>query len=142
MKFSRLALAVAFAPSLALANTPADFDEQLKLPALVVSANRTAEERDAASSAVTVFTRADIERLQPSSVLDLLAHAPGVQITQSGGAGSMSGLFIRGTKTAQSVVLVDGQRISGADAGIAQLEVLSLEQIERVEVLRGSRSAL
>lgn len=142
MKCSRLALAVVFAPSFALATSSADFDEQLKLPALVVSANRTAEERDAASSAVTVFTRADIDRLQPRSVLELLARAPGVQITQSGGAGSMSGLFIRGTKTAQSVVLVDGQRISGADAGIAQLEVLSLEQIERVEVLRGSRSAL
>lgn len=142
MKVSRLALAVALAPTLALANEPSAFDQQLKLPAMIVTAGRQAEPRDKVSNLVSVFTRADIERLQPSSVTELLNRVPGVQVTQSGGRGSLTGLFIRGTKSAQSVVLIDGQRIVDAAGGAAQLEALSVAQIERIEVLRGPRSTL
>ena len=142
MKLSPLALAVALAPSLALAAEPGDFDQQLKMPALVVTSGRQAESRQQATALTTVFTRADIERLQPSSVTDLLRRVPGVQVVRNGGRGSTSGLYLRGTKTAQSLVLVDGQRIGSASDGGAQLEALSVEQIERVEVLRGPRSAV
>ena len=142
MKLSPLALTVALAPSLALAAEPGDFDQQLKMPALVVTSGRQAESRQQATALTTVFTRADIERLQPSSVTDLLRRVPGVQVVRNGGRGSTSGLYLRGTKTAQSLVLVDGQRIGSASDGGAQLEALSVEQIERVEVLRGARSAV
>lgn len=142
MKVSRLALAIALAPGLGLAAEPTDFDQQLKVPALVVSAGRLAEPKAAASNLVTVFTRADIDRLQPGSVADLLNRVPGVQTVQSGGRGSLTGLYIRGTKSAQSVVLVDGQRIVDAAGGAAQLQALSVEQIERIEVLRGPRSTI
>ena len=63
MKLSPLALAVALAPSLALAAEPGDFDQQLKMPALVVTSGRQAESRQQATALTTVFTRADIERL-------------------------------------------------------------------------------
>ena len=142
MKLSRLALAVALAPTLALANEPSAFDQQLKLPALVVTSGRQVEQRSEASSATTVFTRADIERLQPSSVNELLRRVPGLQIAQNGGRGSTTGIYLRGTKSAQSLVLIDGQRIGAASNGGAPLEALSIEQIERIEVLRGTRSAL
>ncbi len=142
MKLSRLALAVALAPTLVLANEPADFDQQLKVPALVITSSRQAEPRSQATNLTTVFTRADIERLQPSSVSELLRRVPGVQITQNGGRGSLTGLYLRGTKSSQSLVLVDGQRIADAASGSAALEALSVEQIERIEVLRGSRSAI
>ncbi len=89
-----------------------------------------------------MFTRADIERLQPSSVAELLDRVPGVQMTQSGGRGSLTDLYIRGTKSSQSVVLIDGVRINGADSGSAALEALAVDQIERIEVLRGARSAI
>lgn len=141
MNLSRLALAVALAPSLALADSPSR-DDALKLEGTLISANREVDTRDAATVASTVFTRADIERLQPSSVLDLLQRTPGVQVTQSGGRGSLTSLFIRGTKTAQNVVLVDGQRIADASSGSPFLEWLSIDQIERVEILRGPRSTL
>lgn len=141
MKLSRLTLAIALAPGLSLAATPSR-DDALKLEDTLISANREVQPRDAATVASTVFNRADIERLQPSSVLDLLQRAPGVQVTQSGGRGSLSSLFIRGTKTAQSVVLVDGQRIADASSGNQFLEWLSIDQIERVEILRGPRSTL
>jgi vitamin B12 transporter len=144
MRLSPLALSAALLPAPLLAEPagPPAYDAALKLPETLVTANREVGTRSESSAASTVFTREDIDRLQPSSVADLLDRVPGVQTVRSGGLGSTTGLYIRGTKSAQSLVLVDGQRIASASAGGAPLELLSVEQIERIEVLRGPRSAL
>ncbi len=141
MKLSRLALAVALLPAAHLYAADKT-EEAIKLSETVITANRTAEERKDSTAAVTVFTRADIDRLQPINVADLLGRVPGVQIQPSGGRGSTTGVFIRGTKTAQTLVLIDGVRVGSASSGGASLQHLNLEQIERVEVLRGARSAV
>ena len=141
MKLSRLALAVALLPAANLYAADKT-EEALKLSDSVITANRTAEDRKDSTAAVTVFTRADIDRLQPVNVADLLTRVPGVQIVQNGGRGSNTSVSIRGTKTAQTLVLVDGVRVGSASAGGASLQHLNLEQIERVEVLRGARSAV
>ena len=117
-------------------------DEALKLSDVVISANRQVQARNDSSAANTVFTRADIDRLQPTSVTDLLSRVPGVQVAPTGGRGSLPGIFIRGTKSAQSLVLVDGQRIANTTSGDSGLQYLNVDQIERVEVLRGSRSVI
>ncbi|MEN8640400.1 TonB-dependent receptor domain-containing protein [Pseudomonas sichuanensis] len=120
----------------------AERDDALKLPDVLISASRQVESRSATSAANTVFTRSDIDRLQPTSVSDLLTRVPGVQVAPTGGRGSLPGIFIRGTKAAQTLVLVDGVRIANATSGDSGLQLLDVEQIERVEVLRGSRSAV
>lgn len=137
MKYAHLAVPALLLPLLAQAN-----DDSLKLPEMVITSGRTAEPLDQATAAATVFTRADIERLQPSSINQLLSRVPGVQVVQNGGRGSNTSLFIRGSSNTQSLILVDGQRIGSASDGGASLQFLSLEQIERIEVVRGSRSAL
>src|SRR5690606_3840209 len=109
---------------------------------IVVTASRQVENAEDTAAATRVYTREDIERLQPGSLPELLGRTAGIQIKRSGGLGSATGLYVRGTKTAQTLVLVDGVRINGADSGAAMLEALSLEQIERVEVVRGPRSAI
>lgn len=128
-------------PAAALAAEPSR-DEALKLPDVLISASRQVESRTATSAANTVFTRSDIDRLQPSSVTDLLTRVPGVQVAPTGGRGSLPGIFVRGTKAAQTLVLVDGVRIANATSGDSGLQFLDIDQIERVEVLRGSRSAV
>lgn len=142
MKRSRLALAIAALPLAAAAESSVDYEQALKLPNTVVTASRTAQDSKETTAAVTVFTRDDIERLQPVNVADLLSRVPGVQIVQSGGRGSSTSVMIRGTSNAQSLVLVDGVRVGSASAGGASLQHLNLEQIERIEVLRGARSAV
>ncbi|MDO4238314.1 TonB-dependent receptor [Pseudomonas sp.] len=117
-------------------------DQALKLSDVVISANRQVQARNDSSAANTVFTRADIDRLQPDSVTDLLSRVPGVQVAPTGGRGSLPGIYIRGTKSAQSLVLVDGQRIANTTSGDSGLQYLNVDQIERVEVLRGSRSVI
>lgn len=142
MKRSRLALAIAALPLVAAAESSLDYEQALKLPNTVVTASRTAQDSKETTAAVTVFTRDDIERLQPVNVADLLSRVPGVQVQQSGGRGSSTNIMIRGTSNAQSLVLVDGVRVGSASAGGASLQHLNLEQIERIEVLRGARSAV
>lgn len=133
------ALSLALLPAGAV--LAASQDAALKLPETLISANRDVQQREASSATSTVFTRADIERLQPASVSDLLRRVPGVQVTDNG-AGSLTSLYIRGTKSAQSLVLVDGMRIASASSGDSSLQYLNVDQIERVEVLRGPRSAV
>lgn len=145
MKLSPLALAVALLPLTTHAtatDAATDSSEALLAPALVVTSGRQVEAKKAAVAATSVFTRADIERLQVRNVDELLTRVPGVSVSRNGGPGSISGVFMRGTGSTQSLILVDGQRIASATSGTASLEFLSIDQIERVEVVRGSRSSL
>lgn len=135
MKLSRLALAVTLLPGVQVFAA----DAEQELPSMLITSARQAEARDQATAASTVFTRADIERLQARSVPELLRRVPGVQVSSAGGLPSLS---LRGTGTAQTLVLVDGQRIASATSGFARLDYLAIDNIERVEVIRGPRSSL
>lgn len=138
MKLHPLALIAALLPLTAHAES-IDSKDVMQAPALVITSGRKAEPKKEAISASTVFTRKDIERLQARNVPDLLNRVPGVVTRNSGGLVSYS---VRGTKSAQTLVLIDGQRIASAASGIARLDYLSIDNIERVEVTRGARSAL
>lgn len=142
MKLSRLALAVALLPGTQVFAADLTRDQALKLSDTVVSANREPQRRSQTPAATTVFNRDDIERLQVRSVAELLERVPGVSVVRTGGAGSLTSLFVRGTASTQTLVLVDGQRIAAASSGTNSLEFLSPDQIERIEVVRGPRSAL
>ena len=142
MKLSPLALTLTLLPSGHLLADSFERDQALKLPDVLISANRQVQARNDSSAANTVFTREDIDRLQPNSVTDLLRRVPGVQVAQTGGRGSLPGVYIRGTQSAQSLVLVDGQRIGNSSSGDSNLQHINIEQVERVEVLRGSRSVI
>ncbi|UAW98091.1 TonB-dependent receptor [Halopseudomonas nanhaiensis] len=114
----------------------------LALSDSIITASRQPQPAGSTAAASNVFTRADIERLQPRSVAELLRRIPGVSITTNGGLGSLTTLSMRGTSATQSLVLVDGQRIGSASAGQPSLEFLNIENIERIEVIRGPRSAI
>ena len=117
-------------------------EESAKLPDLVVTATRTSQTIDHLSAASTVFTRQDIEQLQVHSIPDLLKQATGVDVSESGGAGKNSSVFIRGTSSGHVLVLIDGIRIGSATLGTSSFSSLPIDQIERVEIIRGSQSSL
>ncbi|MDP9519102.1 TonB-dependent receptor plug domain-containing protein [Pseudomonas protegens] len=142
MQLARFALPLCLLPCTELLAETLGRDQALKLSETLISTNRQVQARNDSSAANTVFTREDIDRLQPTSLTDLLQRVPGVQVAQSGGRGNLPNIFIRGTNSAQSLVLVDGQRISSSSSGDSNLQFISVEQIERVEVLRGSRSVI
>jgi vitamin B12 transporter len=139
MKKSLLAAALL---SCTMAAQAADQNDASALAPVIVTATRTAITADEALSSVSVITRADIERLQPLSVPDLLAGLPGMSFANTGGYGQQTSLFMRGTNSTHTLLLVDGVRVASVSAGLAAFEQIPVEQIERIEIVRGPRSSL
>ncbi|WP_196778629.1 TonB-dependent vitamin B12 receptor [Cognatilysobacter tabacisoli] len=139
----RRVLAVALSSAFAATASPLlAQDAATDLDSVVVTAARTAQTQDATLAAVTVITRAQIEALQPASLPELLRGTPGAAIANNGGAGKESSLFLRGTESDHTLVLVDGIKVGSATAGKAALQDIPVEQIERIEIVRGPFSSL
>lgn len=109
---------------------------------IVVTASRVAQSVDASLAAVTVVTRSEIERHQPKDMLQLLQLVPGVDVSRTGGPGSSISLFLRGTNSNHTLILVDGMRAGSASSGAFAWETLLPNQIDRIEIVRGPRAAL
>lgn len=110
--------------------------------AVIVTATRTAITANEALAAVSVITRQDIERSQAQSVQDLLRGEPGISVTNNGGPGKSTAVFLRGTESDHVLVLIDGVKVGSATLGTAAFQDIPVEQIERIEIVRGPRSSL
>ncbi|MDA8095701.1 MAG: TonB-dependent receptor plug domain-containing protein, partial [Betaproteobacteria bacterium] len=137
---------VFFCPLLLIGGTvPSWADGAATLPeSVVVTATRTPEPLDLTGSSVSVITATDLQTQQILALSDALAGTPGVVINRNGGVGETTSLSLRGSAAGQSVVLIDGVRINDASApnGQAVLEDLMVNNISRVEILRGPQSTL
>jgi vitamin B12 transporter len=110
--------------------------------AVVITASRSEQLLREAIPHTTVITRKDIRDSQAVDLPTLLRQEAGFELVQSGGVGRNSGTFLRGTATAQSLVLIDGVRVADLNNGIASLDQLMLDELERVEIVRGNVSSL
>jgi vitamin B12 transporter len=133
---SALGTALALNSGLTLAN-----DNQ-HIETTIVTATRTEQSIADSLAPVTVFERADIERIQPADLQELLSRAVGVAFVRNGGRGASNSLFLRGNQSNHTLVLIDGVRIGSATLGSPSLTNLPPELIERIEIVRGSRSSL
>ncbi len=111
-------------------------------PDVLVTASREPQSLDQALWSADVLTVPDIEASQTLSFQDLLAQLPGVQIDNTGGLGKQSSLFVRGMNADQTLLLVNGVRVGSATTGLPPTEVIPVDQIERIEVVRGPLSTL
>ncbi|MDX2424946.1 MAG: TonB-dependent vitamin B12 receptor [Cycloclasticus sp.] len=109
---------------------------------IIVTASRTAETTDDTLAAVTVITRDDIERLQAQSVQSVLQGIAGINITNNGGPGKATSVFLRGTESDHVLVLIDGIKVGSATLGTTAFQHIPIEQIERIEIVRGPLSSL
>lgn len=109
---------------------------------VIITATRTARTADETLSSVTVIDRKEIERRQAHSVQDLLRGIPGVDIADSGGRGKATSVFLRGTESDHVLVLIDGVKVGSATLGTTAFQDIPVEQIERLEIVRGPRSSL
>lgn len=113
-----------------------------ELPPTVVTATRQAARVDEVLADVTVIDRKTIEQAGNESIIDLIARQPGIQSMQNGGIGTASQLYIRGSRTDQVKVLVDGIPINSIDINGSPLRFIPLADVDRIEILRGPGSAL
>ena len=110
---------------------------------VVVTALRQPQRLSDALPHTTVLLRDEIERSQAVDLATLLASEAGVQFASNGGRGTATSLFVRGAPSRQVLVLVDGVPLSRQDAsGQIGIEHLMLDQVERIEIVRGNVSAL
>jgi vitamin B12 transporter len=110
--------------------------------AVIVTATRIPTRTSEVLSDVSTLTRADIEHAGNITLPELLESLPGIQVTANGGRGATGSLFLRGSNSTHALVLIDGQRVSSATMGLTAIEQLPIEQIERIEILRGPASSL
>ena len=109
---------------------------------VVVTATRIETRVADVLSDVSIVEREDIERSGGATLPEMLGTLPGIQVTRSGGRGSTGTISIHGSNSNHVLILVDGQRVSSATFGTTAIEHIPLEQIERIEVLRGAASGL
>lgn len=139
-----------FAPAAAalaslLACSTSVFSQDTAVAALspvVVTATRTPTPLDRVIADVVVIDEEQLRDAAGSTVEDVLREHAGLQILRNGGPGQSVGFLVRGMSTNSTVVMIDGVRVGSATLGQAQLENLSVAQIERIEVLRGPGSSL
>jgi len=112
------------------------------LSEVVVTATRTESRAEDVLSDITVITRKDIESGTGRSLTELVSRLAGVSMASNGGLGKASNLYVRGTESRHTLLLIDGVRYGSATLGTPNFDAVPIELIERIEVLKGPASAL
>ncbi len=141
--FSSAALIALAAPAFAQGQAMTS-DDPSTSENVVVSATRIPTPVAEVGSSVTVITAADIAARQERSLPDALETVPGLFVEQSGGLGGQTSIFMRGSNSNQTKVLLDGIDLSDPSTpnDVADIGKLLTGDIAKVEVLRGPQSGL
>src|SRR5947207_324391 len=109
---------------------------------VVVSATRTDIPLDQSPASVSLISSQDFEQKQIERVSDALREVPGLSVVQTGTAGQLTSVFTRGLRSEHTQVLLDGIPINQGLAGLFDFANLTIDDIDRVEVVRGPQSIL
>ncbi len=115
--------------------------DRFELDEVVVTATRTEELILYVPQHVTIITSEQIEESGAGNISEVLNIHSGVSITDYGPQGSLKSVSIRGSTSAQVLVLINGVRAPGSHGG-ADLSLIPIDNIERIEIVRGGTSAL
>jgi len=139
-----IAFALAVATSLA-SPSALSTEAESSIEELVVAASRLPTNLAKLSSSITLLSKEDIARRNPSNVVQLLRGIEGVQISQPGGRGGIASLYLRGGEANFTSVFIDGVKVNNPNntrGGSFDFTTLDLANIERVEIIRGPQSAI
>lgn len=129
-------------PAAPRAPAPESTKANTTIPEVVITATKTEAERWRTASSVTVVDRQEIDAKQYKLLPEALRQVPGLVLADRGTPGSVNGIFLRGTNSDQTLVVIDGRPVPMNLAGLYNIETLALDNVERIEVLRGPASSL
>ena len=130
-----LALLLLVIPS-ASAEEKTTFDE------IVVTATRIEEPLGEISGSVTIVTQEDIQKMNAAFLPDVFRHISGLHVIQYGGAGKTASVLIRGGSSSHTLVLIDGIRMNSTTTGGFDFSGINVDDIERIEIVKGPQSTV
>ena len=131
--------ALSLLPVSALAQAAGDLNDEI-----VITSSRLNQTQSEIGSSVSVITQDDIEALGFDFAADAVGAASGVTVNQNGAFGGQATVRIRGAASGQTLVLIDGVAVNDvtSPAGSYDISSLDVDNIERIEVLKGPQSTL
>ena len=93
-------------------------------------------------SSIEIITREDIESLGYSTMDEILSNSSSINIGSNGGHGQTKSIFLRGTESNHTKILINGVALNPGTLGVASIQHLSSDMIERIEISKGSMSTL
>ncbi len=109
---------------------------------VVVTPTRYSQSVKDVIPSIIVIDRETIERSQTADIADLLRWHAGLDIGRTGGFGQQTSVFVRGTNSNHTAVLINGIKMNSATTGAAALEMINTSAIERIEIIKGPRSTV
>ncbi len=111
---------------------------------VVISATKTLSNSVELASSISVIDSIQISNSNSNNVFDVLKNETGISFTRQGGNGTLSNIYIRGANSSHTLVLIDGVEVNLTNdpSGVYDFSALPIDNIERIEVLRGSQSTL
>ncbi|HKK25647.1 MAG TPA: TonB-dependent receptor [Gracilimonas sp.] len=125
--------------------TNAQVADTLDLGEVVITASKTPTSERETTKPVTTITRAEIQKNPGLSVSELLNRQTGIMINGAvSSPGKDKSVYLRGAATQYTLVLIDGFPVTdpSSEGGAFDLRLLSLENVERIEIVKGSMSTL
>ena len=108
---------------------------------LVVSATRAPKPLSQTVENITVVTAAEIEMMGAHTLVDVLNNVPGIQTDDAGSIGTFAGVTIQGSAFENVLVMQDGVVLNFLGAGLADIAVIPVQHIDRVEIIKGPGSS-
>jgi len=109
---------------------------------VVVTATRLEEPVSSTPASATVITGEEMERKGTVTVEEAIRDAPGIYVRRAGTIGASTSIRIRGADVTQTLVLIDGVEVNNSWTGSFDWANLTVDNVERVEVVRNAQSAL
>src|SRR5215472_620630 len=134
--------AIAISVAHAQGPTPTPLPNEAEGEPVVVSATRFDIPLDQSPATVSVISSEDIEQKQIQRVSDALREVPGLSVVQTGTAGQLTSVFMRGLPSEDMQVLLDGIPINQGLSGAMNFADITTDDIDRIEVVRGPQSAI
>ncbi len=144
MKRGRQQCAAVVAMVMAMCGAAAAEEVTTQMQEVVVTATRDEVPIEQVGSSITVITAKEIEQKQARTVADVLRTVPGLDVVRTGSFGGTTAVFMRGAKSEHMLVLIDGIEMNdpSSTGGTFNFGHLTVDSIERIEVLRGPQSTL
>ncbi len=120
----------------------ANFEENENEEIVFLSLTKNAEPLSDLTTNLTIITEEEIKEKNAKNLGEIIEGELGIAYKNNGPLGQVQSVFMRGSTSSQTLVLIDGRRVNSISTGTADFTAIPANMIERVEIIRGSGAAI